>query len=200
MAPVACRTISAAESVAIRSPCLSMGLPRNPMKEREGSLGSRRQAGCETAHTGARICDPRRGGRIERTCRLHCGISAFEPKRTFVSALEMSAGGVKRTWRTPYCVASFCQALKKVVVRPRVEECVRRRKKKLSQLKRSERRRKRDDVRAVHRRIGGVSYALSIKFTRRAQRDLDHAHPYDNRQIGEYRHLLPHGWVWIDYV
>ena len=65
--------------------------------------------------------------------------------------------------------------------------------KKLNQLNRSEWRRKRDDVGAVRRRIGGISCALSTKVARRAKRDVDHAHPYDNRQIGEYRHLLPHG-------
>jgi len=42
-----------------------------------------------------------------------------------------------------------------------------RRKKNLIQLKCPDWR-KRDDVRAVHRRIGGISYALSIEVTRRA--------------------------------
>jgi len=73
-------------------------------------------------------------------------------------------------------------------------------KEKLIQLKRSEWRRKRDDARAVHRRIGRISNALSIEVTRRAQRDFDNSHPYDNGQIGEYRHLLPHGRIWIDYA
>ena len=56
-------------------------------------------------------------------------------------------------------------------------------KEKLIQLKRSEWRRKRDDARAVHRRIGGISYALSIKVTRREQN-------VESHKISDFYHDL----------
>ena len=55
-------------------------------------------------------------------------------------------------------------------------------KEKLIQLKRSEWRRKRDDARAVHRRIGGISYALR-KVTRREQN-------VESHKISDFYHDL----------